>query len=302
MEPSRPRPRVTIGVPVFQGAALIGRALDCLSAQSFHDIRILVSDNGSTDDTVAIVERAMAADPRIELVRQPRNIGALANFGFCLEAAETEFFAWRAYDDLSDERYVERLVAALDADPGATAAVPSVETIRTEENRRRFLAAPSPDDLPADDAARERFMIRRLQASWCYGLYRTAFLRALFQELRATYPHTWAWDFLLLAGTALTGRFATAPEAVFRQFLTAQPKQYSNQARWAERVAIARDYWTTFRTLAGRRERGFADARKLDALAVWHLQRRVAKWPLALAGIAAAAFSPPASDRRPANR
>ena len=63
--------RVAIGMPVLNGANFIRPALDSLLAQTYQDFTILVSDNASTDETVAIVEEYMRRDPRISLQRHP---------------------------------------------------------------------------------------------------------------------------------------------------------------------------------------------------------------------------------------
>ena len=59
------RPRVSIGVPVYNGDAFLEETLNGLLAQSFSDFEILVSDNGSTDRTEEICRAYAARDTRI---------------------------------------------------------------------------------------------------------------------------------------------------------------------------------------------------------------------------------------------
>ena len=50
-------PRLTIVIPTVNRAGLLGRAIESALAQTSRDIEIIVSDNGSTDDTPAVIER-----------------------------------------------------------------------------------------------------------------------------------------------------------------------------------------------------------------------------------------------------
>lgn len=110
-------PRITIGVPTYNRGELLKRALDSALAQSYPALRILVSDNASTDITQSMCEAYAAADPRLVYHRQPVNRGAAANFLGVLTMATTEYFMWLADDDWIDPDYVRRCVEALDADP-----------------------------------------------------------------------------------------------------------------------------------------------------------------------------------------
>src|SRR4051812_30432392 len=92
-------PLISIGLPVYNGARYIERALDTLLAQSFRDFDLVVSDNASTDETVAICERYAARDARVRICCSPINRGAGWNFNNVAKMAKGEFFAWAAHDD-----------------------------------------------------------------------------------------------------------------------------------------------------------------------------------------------------------
>jgi glycosyltransferase involved in cell wall biosynthesis len=93
-------PKVSIGMPVYNGEPFIREALDSLLAQTFTDFELIISDNASTDGTEAICREYAAKDDRIRYVRQPENRGALANFQFVLDEAVGEYFMWAAADDI----------------------------------------------------------------------------------------------------------------------------------------------------------------------------------------------------------
>lgn len=107
-------PKVSIGMPVFNGEPFIREALDSLLAQTFTDFELIISDNGSTDGTEAICREYAACDARIRYVRQTGNCGVLFNFQFVLDAARGEYFMWMACDDIvSSNDYLAILVDAI---------------------------------------------------------------------------------------------------------------------------------------------------------------------------------------------
>jgi glycosyltransferase involved in cell wall biosynthesis len=102
-------PTVSIGMPVYNGAAYICEALDCLLAQTFTNFELIISDNASTDTTQTICEEYVRRDLRIRYVRQSVNQGALANFQFVLDQAQGKFFMWAAADDRWDANWIESI-------------------------------------------------------------------------------------------------------------------------------------------------------------------------------------------------
>lgn len=274
--------RVTIGVPVRNGESELAGCLACLSGQTFRDLEILVSDNASDDRTGEIVADAMRRDSRIRYVRHERNIGALANFTYVLTASETPYFMWRAFDDLSDAGYVERLVAALDANPGAALAAPRVETLRVQAGRLRVRIPPVPGEGPRGVRALQRWTLRRLQAGWIYGLFRREALLEAKAFIYRTYPFAWAWDFLLLVAMVLRFRIVGVPDAVLTLQLTGAPKEYSSSTLAAERIALVRNYWRVLETLLAEQRLSWPGRLLMRGTFVWHVQRRVAKWPILL--------------------
>jgi glycosyltransferase involved in cell wall biosynthesis len=67
-------PAVSIVMPAYNAAPFIEAAIDSALRQTFTDIEVLVVDDGSTDDTAAIVERMAARDARVRFLRQRRSI------------------------------------------------------------------------------------------------------------------------------------------------------------------------------------------------------------------------------------
>ena len=114
------RPRVTIGLPVYNGQNYLEQAIRSILDQTYTDFRLIISDNASTDDTPRICEKYAQQDSRIELHRQTQNVGAAPNFNRVFELSNSEYFKWAAHDDALAPDFLKRCVERLDAEPRLT--------------------------------------------------------------------------------------------------------------------------------------------------------------------------------------
>jgi glycosyltransferase involved in cell wall biosynthesis len=117
-EPRHPGndPRVSVVIPTYQRADLVGRAIDSALAQTVDDIEVLVVDDGSTDGTRATVDRI--GDPRVRYFAHETNRGVSAARNTGVEAARGEYVAFLDSDDEWLPRKLDRQLSALE-DRGA---------------------------------------------------------------------------------------------------------------------------------------------------------------------------------------
>jgi glycosyltransferase involved in cell wall biosynthesis len=125
-------PRVSIGLPVYNGEQFLRRALDCLLTQEYTDFELIISDNGSTDATEKICKEYAARDPRIHYVRQEQNLGSHENFNFVLREARGEYFMWAAVDDQWATSFISSLLERLDRNPDASLAFCPYQLVQEE--------------------------------------------------------------------------------------------------------------------------------------------------------------------------
>jgi glycosyltransferase involved in cell wall biosynthesis len=201
-------PLVSIGLPVRNGAAGITTALESLTAQTWPNLEIVVSDNASTDDTVALVEQVAARDPRVRLIRQQRDIGMMANFHEVAAQSRGEFFLWAAHDDTRDANFVAVLMQAMATQPAGVVLVHG----DTDEVFEGFVRRHAPDFVTRGMAPAARLRrIARGQSFFLYGLWRRdAAARLPMRELY------WWPDMPPMLAAAALGEFAHAPGATFR--------------------------------------------------------------------------------------
>jgi glycosyltransferase involved in cell wall biosynthesis len=106
--------RITIYLPVYNGANFIECAIKSILRQTYNNILLIISDNSSTDETVSIVSKYLY-DERITLVRQPYNVGMIKNGNDGLDRIETDYFMFIAHDDyFYDDKALEMAVEILE--------------------------------------------------------------------------------------------------------------------------------------------------------------------------------------------
>ena len=206
-----PPPRITVGMPVHNGAATLERAIAGLEAQSLGDFAVIAADNASSDGSGEILADWAAHDPRVTVHRHDGNIGALANFRYVLDRAESDYFMWHACDDWLSPNYLAVLSGLLDGDPGCGLAVGDV--VKAEagggEKRRVF-----PELGGRSRLGRVAALLRRPRAPWIYGLFRARDLRPADAH-SAAFGHAWGGDYVTLMWFILNDRIRGNGEAVF---------------------------------------------------------------------------------------
>jgi glycosyltransferase involved in cell wall biosynthesis len=212
--------RITIGMPVYNGAATIERAIAGLEAQTFGDFVVVASDNASTDSTPEVLAAWAARDHRVTVHHQAENLGTVGNFNYLITVAETDYFMWHACDDQMSPDYLERLCAVLDGDAGCGLAVGDIVKRDADgtEKRRVF-----PDLAGLSRLARVMTLLKRPRAPWIYGLFRSGELRAAYGRAVA-FGFAWGADYVTLLPFILDDRIRGDNAATFHYRMTASAK------------------------------------------------------------------------------
>lgn len=171
------RPRLTIGVPVYNGEAYLDQALSSVVAQDYDDMEIVISDNGSTDGTPDIIAGYLT-DPRVRLVRHHRNRGGVWNVNYLVGEARGQFFKWAYYDDRLRPGYVRTCMDALDAHGSGAVSVHTRVVIIDEHGS--FLEERDDDALGLDAstaAARIGNLLGHIAGQLEFAIHRTDALR-----------------------------------------------------------------------------------------------------------------------------
>ena len=116
-------PKLTIGMPVYNGELFIKKAIESILDQTFTDFELIISNNSSTDSTEEICQEFIDRDNRIQIHTQKKNIGIHRNFNFLLSKAKGEYFAWAAVDDYLDNDFMEKNLKILESDKSVVSSV-----------------------------------------------------------------------------------------------------------------------------------------------------------------------------------
>ncbi len=113
--PSLPPPVVSVVMANFRGAAHLAASMASVLAQSERLLELIVADDASDDDSVAIARRIGEGDDRVRVIASPQNAGPAATRNLGLDAARGEWIAIVDSDDLIHPERLERLIAAAGA-------------------------------------------------------------------------------------------------------------------------------------------------------------------------------------------
>lgn len=237
------QPKVTALVPTYNGAAFIRRTLESLAQQTYPHLEILVGDDASTDDTLAIVDAFAAGRTNVRVLRRERNLGWLRNSNDLMAHAETELIFFGFHDDVPEPTYVERLVAALRDNPGAVLAFCDFELFHADGRMEvvRFT------DLEHKHTELSRGIVMAGQPDNWAAPNRGIFHAWAFRRSGGIKPHDagefsadWTWLLLL----AVYGDFVRVPEILHRKYY----QKTSLSRNWE----FSRHQWRQLRKSASR--------------------------------------------------
>ena len=107
---SAAKPKVSLGIPLYNESEFLEETIISLLNQSFKDIEIIAIDNNSSDDSFKILEKYSKKDKRLKIYKNKANIGQSENFNLVFEKSEGEYFSWIGAHDKYEKNYVEKLV------------------------------------------------------------------------------------------------------------------------------------------------------------------------------------------------
>ena len=213
-------PRVVIGIPLYENVDDLPEALESLLGQTFRDVAFVACDDSASAIAEAIIRRYAERDARLSYERNPRRLGMTANWRRVFERGrsmypDAEYFAWGSDHDAWHPRWLESLVALLDAHPEAVLAYP--QNIRISGAGEPLItpwrfdtAGVHEADKRLSIAAREMFA-----GDMVYGLF-----RAQAQERAGIFRSVLLPDRLLLSELAVYGEFVQVPEILwYRRFM-----------------------------------------------------------------------------------
>jgi glycosyltransferase involved in cell wall biosynthesis len=129
---------ITIGIPTYNRASGLRRALGSIASQATLPAEIIVSDNASqTTEAEQVVKEFVGRFPELRYIRQPTNIGATKNFQWLLDSSSQKYFMWLADDDeFGNATLLESLMQAFLDEPDLVLAFPEVRVFGDDDRTK----------------------------------------------------------------------------------------------------------------------------------------------------------------------
>ncbi len=225
-------PRVSIGMPVYNGEKYLAEAIESLLGQTFADFELIIADNCSNDGTEQICRRYEQQDHRIRYLRHRENVGAITNFNGVFEEARGEYFKWAAHDDVCQPQFLQSCVDILDAHRDVVWCHTRSDMIDSQGDSWLHQLPADAEELERQpDGSRWwtgfprkhfdsacphlRYAGVLLGTNWCvdsYGLIRASALR----KTRLLMP-LYGAEKVLIGELGLVGKYKESPQLLFAQ-------------------------------------------------------------------------------------
>jgi glycosyltransferase involved in cell wall biosynthesis len=202
---------VSLGLPVFNGENYLAEAIESALQQSYQNFELIIVDNASHDRTLEICQEYAARDPYIRIFKNPRNMGAVYSFNKTFTESRGTYFKWMAHDDVICPSFLEKCVAALEADEAASMCFSKVKIM---DGNGELISDFDKMMLGSDSnqpSARFRAVVRL--DYWCYDIF--GLIRSDALRKTDSFESYVGSDRMLRAEIALQGKFLEIPEYLF---------------------------------------------------------------------------------------
>ena len=253
------KPVVSVGLPVFNGEEFLARAIESVLDQTYQDWELLISDNGSSDASIAIAQQYQERDPRIRVRAFEEDAGAVANFEAVFRETTGRYYLRLAHDDWIDPRYLERCVTMLETQPDFVMAFAGMNVVDDSGEAFRHRTE------PLDGAASKSVVARFHSALWdlgdptspVFGVARRTALEQTGLIRNSNEP-----DRILVGELSVLGRIHQDPDLLFYHY---GPPGHPNRDEW---------WWLDPRNLGRPRLATFRIVQH-QWNAIWHSSHRI---------------------------
>jgi glycosyltransferase involved in cell wall biosynthesis len=199
-------PIVSVVMAAYNGAAFIRETIDSVLAQTMPDFEIVVVDDRSRDDTLAVL--GSIGDPRLRVIKAEHNGGPAVARSLAMAHAKGRFVAGLDQDDLCAPDRFARQLAYLDAHPEVALVATTIKMFEGKRERRD----PYPDLVDPDEIDWTMWLLNPL--AWSTTMMRGEAARALDPFERDALR--FAEDFDLYVRIRAHGRIGRIPEPLVR--------------------------------------------------------------------------------------
>ena len=217
-------PLVSVGVPTFNRADTLQRAVESVLTQDYSNVEVIVSDDASMDGTQAWCEGVARHDRRVRYIRQPTNIGLTENYAEVFRQSRGEFYLALADDDWLDSSYVSQCLKVLLEQPGLALVCGK---LRMFQNGQYLYDGHVDSALQRSGGDRVVYYLRRVvENAELHGLMRRTTVMAV-----PPMPNGFAGDWRYVSSLVFHGKSRTLTSVAINKALGGVSSSWSGQAK-----------------------------------------------------------------------
>lgn len=168
--------KVSIVLPVYNGAATISEAIDSILRQTYSDFELIIVNDCSSDKTEDIVNEYAKKDSRILIINNTVNqkLPKSLNIGF--EHANGVYYTWTSDDNMYKQEAIQKMVECLDADDSIGMVYTNYTVIDEKGDILHEVITHQPEMIPYGNVVGACFLYRNSVAEKVGGYDTTLFL------------------------------------------------------------------------------------------------------------------------------
>jgi GT2 family glycosyltransferase len=132
-------PKIDIAIPCYQYGRFLRECVTSIQSQNVDDLRILIIDNASTDNSVEVAQELARDDPRIEIITHKTNLGPTASYNEAIDWASSKYFLLTDADDVLLPGWLCNAITCLEQNPNVAfvhgAEVPLQHSDQIRQNK-----------------------------------------------------------------------------------------------------------------------------------------------------------------------
>lgn len=248
MHTNTPSRQVAVLVPAWKSADFIQDTLNCLSAQTYDNLRVFVSVDLCDDATYAVCLAHARQDARFQVVQQTQRLGYVGNCNFLLGQSEADYALFAFHDDILAPDYIALLANALDRRPEAVMAFTDVQLTDVDGRQEHWVF----NELEGvGDRVQRAFTMLRGDNMWWVpnrGLFRLDAVReinGLKTHGAGEFSADWPWLFHM----SLLGEFVRVPQTLcfkyYKSGSLSRSWEFSRRQFFEVRAACMRELWNS---------------------------------------------------------
>ncbi|MER9071533.1 glycosyltransferase family 2 protein [Mesorhizobium sp. M0904] len=137
-------PSVDVVIPNYQFGRFLPGCIKSVLSQDVENLRVLVIDNASTDNSLEVARALAAADPRIQVIAHPVNVGLMASMNEGIDQARADYFMILCSDDILVPDSLSRAISIMEKHPTLTVAQGGAQILNVESALPTELTAAEP--------------------------------------------------------------------------------------------------------------------------------------------------------------